>query len=207
MLAHLHGTLLEKRPPWLLVDVGGLGYELEAPLSTFAALPAEGEQVTLHTHLVVREDAHLLYAFRGRAERELFRALIRVNGVGPKVGLALLSGLDPDELVRCVQGGDTATLTRVPGIGKKTAERLVVEMRDRLEEGLGRTLGAGVERGAVAAADTGATADGVEAAEGALIALGYRPNEASRAVASVFEEGVGTEELIRRALRGMVAPG
>ncbi len=205
MLGSIRGTLVEKRPPWLLVDAGGVGYEIEAPLSTFAELPAEGESVALHTHLVVREDAQLLFGFRTRGDRELFRALIRVNGVGPKVALALLSGLDAAELVRCVQAADTATLRRLPGIGKKNAERIVVEMRDRLDEGLGETIGAAVTA-AVGGGDSRRAAGPAEEAEGALIALGYRPAEASRAVSAAWQADLSTEEVIRRALRAMVAP-
>ena len=138
MIGRLRGMVVEKRPPQLVLDVGGVGYELEAPLSAFFDLP-EGELV-LHTHLVVREDAQLLFGFRTRGERDLFRALIRVNGVGPKLALTLLSGIDAAEFVRCVQEGDVTTLTRLPGVGKKTAERLIVEMRDRIVDTFGEHL-------------------------------------------------------------------
>ena len=140
MIGRLRGLVLEKRPPQLLLDVGGVGYELEAPLSAFFDLPGADTPVSLFTHLVVREDAQLLYGFRSRPERELFRALIRVNGVGPKLALALLSGIDAPELVRCIQEGDVTSLTRLPGVGKKTAERLIVEMRDRIAEAFGEAL-------------------------------------------------------------------
>ena len=138
MIGRLRGLVLEKRPPQLLLDVGGVGYELEAPLSAFFDLPGADTPVSPFTHLVVREDAQLLYGFRSRPERELFRALIRVNGVGPKLALALLSGIDAPELVRCIQEGDVTSLTRLPGVGKKTAERLIVEMRDRIAEAFGK---------------------------------------------------------------------
>ena len=134
MIGRLTGTLLAKQPPALLLDVAGVGYELEAPMTTFYTLPAVGETVTLHTHLVVREDAHLLFGFASEDERRLFRALIKVSGVGARLALTILSGVSADEFVRCVQDSDTATLVRLPGIGKKTAERLIVEMRDRLDD-------------------------------------------------------------------------
>jgi Holliday junction DNA helicase RuvA len=203
MIGRLRGTVVEKRPPQLVLDVGGVGYEIEAPLSAFFDLP-EGELV-LHTHLVVREDAQLLFGFRSRGERDLFRALIRVNGVGPKLALTLLSGIDAAEFVRCVQEGDVTTLTRLPGVGKKTAERLIVEMRDRIVDTFGEHLPAelGAARPVAPVQDAGSRA--VEEAEGALIALGYKPTEAAKAVHAAFEDGVATEELIRRALKGMVA--
>ena len=127
MIGRLSGKLLHKEPPTLLVDVNGVGYELEAPMTTFYDLPATGETVTLHTHLVVREDAHLLYGFSSEAQRRLFRSLLKVSGVGPRVGLAILSGLTTQEFIQCIVGEDVARITRVPGIGRKTAERLIVE--------------------------------------------------------------------------------
>src|SRR5215470_14424003 len=132
MIGSLRGRIAAKTPPQLTVDVGGLGYELEAPMSTYFSLPAVGEEVHLLTHLVVREDAHILYAFATEAERRLFRSLIKVSGVGPKIALALLSGISVDAFAQCVQNEDVTTLTRIPGVGRKTAERLIVEMRDRL---------------------------------------------------------------------------
>ncbi|MEE4361596.1 MAG: Holliday junction branch migration protein RuvA [Pseudomonadales bacterium] len=207
MIGRLRGIVRERRPPQLLLDVGGVGYELEAPLSTFYDLPADGEIVELHTHLVVREDAQLLFAFRHRAERDLFRTLIRVSGVGPKLALTLLSGIEAPRFVRCIQEGDVATLTRLPGVGKKTAERLVVEMRDRITATFGDSLPpelGSAEARPAAPADPAQRV--VEEAEGALIALGYRPTEAARAVNAVLEDGLSIEEVIRRALRGMVAP-
>ncbi len=200
MIGRLRGTLAEKQPPHLLLDVNGVGYELEVPMTTLYRLPAQGETVTLHTHLVVREDAHLLYGFYEKRDRELFRELIRLNGVGPKLALALMSGLEVDELVRCVQAQDTAALTKVPGVGKKTAERLLVELKDRFKawESIPAIAPLVVEP-QVAQAVSSAENDAVSA----LISLGYKPQEASRAVAAVKEDGMSSEDLIRRALRGM----
>lgn len=201
MIGRLTGVLLEKQPPQILLDVNGVGYEVDAPMSTFYRLPAVGEKTTLHTHLVVREDAQLLYAFAEKRDRALFRELIRLNGVGPKLALALMSGLEVEELIRAVQAQDTSALVRVPGVGKKTAERLLVELKDKFKawEDL---PGAAVPLAAGSGAPTGTsgTADAVSA----LIALGYKPQEASRAVANIKEEGLSSEELIRRALKGMV---
>nr|WP_241198111.1 Holliday junction branch migration protein RuvA [Pseudomonas oleovorans] len=196
----MRGTLAEKQPPHLLLDVNGVGYELEVPMTTLYRLPAVGEPLTLHTHLVVREDAHLLYGFFEKRERELFRELIRLNGVGPKLALALMSGLEVDELVRCVQAQDTAALVKVPGVGKKTAERLLVELKDRFKawESIPSIAPLVVEP-QLAQAVSSAENDAVSA----LISLGYKPQEASRAVAAVKEDGMSSEDLIRRALRGM----
>ena len=200
MIGRLRGTLAEKQPPHLLLDVNGIGYELEVPMTTLYRLPAVGEPLTLHTHQVVREDAHLLYGFFEKRERELFRELIRLNGVGPKLALALMSGLEVDELVRCVQAQDTAALVKVPGVGKKTAERLLVELKDRFKawESIPSIAPLVVEP-QLAQAVSSAENDAVSA----LISLGYKPQEASRAVAAVKEEGMSSEDLIRRALRGM----
>lgn len=200
VIGRLRGTLAEKQPPHLLLDVNGVGYELEVPMTTLYRLPAVGEPLTLHTHLVVREDAHLLYGFFEKRERELFRELIRLNGVGPKLALALMSGLEVDELVRCVQAQDTAALVKVPGVGKKTAERLLVELKDRFKawESIPSIAPLVVEP-QLAQTVSSAENDAVSA----LISLGYKPQEASRAVAAVKEDGVSSEDLIRRALRGM----
>lgn len=200
MIGRLSGILLEKQPPHILLDVNGVGYEVDAPMSTFYRLPAIGDKVTLHTHLVVREDAQLLYAFAEKRDRALFRELIKLNGVGPKLALALMSGLEVEELIGAVQAQDTGALTRVPGVGKKTAERLLVELKDRFKAwedipGAAAPLVTGTAPVAVSG-----TADAVSA----LIALGYKPQEASRAVANIKEDGLSSEELIRRALKGMV---
>jgi holliday junction DNA helicase RuvA len=192
MIGSVRGRIASKTPPQLTVDVGGLGYELEAPMSTFFHLPAVGEEVSLLTHLVVREDAHVLYAFGTEGERRLFRSLIKVSGVGPKIALALLSGISVEAFSRCVVNEDIAALTKVPGIGRKTAERLVVEMRDRLKD---PETPAGV-------VPVAAEASPESEAYGALIALGYRPAEATRLLKAVGPVTHSTEELIRRALQG-----
>ena len=192
MIGSLRGRIASKTPPQLTVDVGGLGYELEAPMSTFFHLPPVGEEVRLLTHLVVREDAHVLYAFGTEEERRLFRSLIKVSGVGPKIALALLSGISVAAFAECVQREDISALTRIPGVGRKTAERLIVEMRDRLA---GPTPASG---GAAIVAGTSAESE----AFGALVALGYRPAEAARLLKAVGPGTHSTEELIRRALQG-----
>ena len=198
MIGRLRGILLEKHPPFLLLEVQGVGYEVEAPMSTFYVLPDMGNEVTLYTHLIVRDDAHLLYAFASDKERRLFRSLIRVNGVGAKLGLVILSGIDAEAFTRCIQESDTASLTRLPGIGKKTAERLIVEMRDRIQEPTGD---------GVAERFPGMLVQGqsplVEAVS-ALVALGYKPQEASHAVRRLNTEGLATEEIIRQALQAVV---
>jgi Holliday junction DNA helicase RuvA len=192
MIGRLRGRLVRKSPPALIVDVNGVGYELEAPMSTFYRLPEIGSEVELQTHLVVREDAHLLYGFATEDERRLFRDLLRVTGIGPKIGLALLSGIDVDTFMRCVEAQDVDALTRIPGIGRKTAERLLIEMRDRI-----RALGQLPSSSGPPDAAAGTRAE----AYAALVALGYRPVEATRLLKSVESEGVGTEDLIRRALQ------
>lgn len=191
MIGSLRGRIASKTPPQLTVDVGGLGYELEAPMSTFFHLPAVGEEVRLLTHLVVREDAHMLYGFATEDERRLFRSLIKVSGVGPRIALALLSGISVSAFAQCVLNEDISALTRVPGIGRKTAERLIVEMRDRLATPQA-TPGAPVTAAASAEGE----------AYGALVALGYRPAEAARLLKAVGPGTHSTEELIRRALQG-----
>ena len=191
MIGSLRGRIASKAPPQLTADVGGLGYELEAPMSTFFHLPAVGEEVRLLTHLVVREDAHVLYGFATEDERRLFRSLIKVSGVGPKIALALLSGISVSAFAQCVLNEDISALTRVPGIGRKTAERLIVEMRDRL-----------AAPQATAGAPLAAPARAEGEAYGALVALGYRPAEAARLLKAVGPGTHSTEELIRRALQG-----
>ncbi len=196
MIGRLEGTLAQKQPPALLVDVGGVGYELEAPLSTFYELPAVGEPVTLYTHLVVRDDAHLLFGFARESERRLFRTLLKVSGVGARMALAILSGMSADDFARCIENDDVTALTRLPGIGRKTAQRLIVEMRDRLE---GSALPGGAAEAAAAAGE-----DPVADASSALVALGYRPAEAARMIGDVETRGLTTEEIIRRALQAVV---
>ncbi|KPX83738.1 Holliday junction branch migration protein RuvA [Pseudomonas meliae] len=201
MIGRLRGSLAEKQPPHLVLDVNGVGYELEVPMTTLYRLPHVGETVTLHTHLVVREDAHLLYGFYEKRERELFRELIRLNGVGPKLALALMSGLEVDELVRCVQAQDTSALTRIPGVGKKTAERLLVELKDRFKawESLPGTFTLVSNGPNQAEPVASAESDAVSA----LISLGYKPQEASKAVSAIKEKDLSSAYLIRRALKGM----
>ncbi|WP_312935307.1 Holliday junction branch migration protein RuvA [Pseudomonas sp.] len=203
MIGRLRGTLAEKQPPHLIIDVNGVGYELEVPMTTLYRLPKLGETVTLHTHQVVREDAHLLYGFFEKRERELFRELIRLNGVGPKLALALMSGLEVDELVRCVQAQDASVLVRVPGVGKKTAERLLVELKDRFKAWeTSPAMFTLVSDGPLPlAADSSAEADAVSA----LVSLGYKPQEASKAIGAIKDKsGLSSEELIRRSLKGMI---
>ena len=191
MIGCLQGVLRERQPPWLLVDVGGVGYELEAPMTTFYSLPPVGEPVVLHTHLAVRDDIPCLYGFARRVERDTFRRLLRVSGVGGKVALALLSGLDADGLARCVHAGDAAGLARIPGIGKKTAERLLFELRDRLP-------GAGA--GAVDVPE-----EPLAEAVAALAALGFSANEAQRRVSAVDAAGLDSEAIVRAALKAVVS--
>ena len=199
MIGRLSGLLLEKQPPQLLVDVQGVGYELEAPMSTFYQLPAMGESVTLHIHMVVREDAQLLYAFYSLSERQLFRDLIKINGVGPKLALTILSGVSAEEFTRCVMESDAKALTALPGVGKKTAERLIVELRDRLAKNADAVL---PSAGSVAGlkVDSNPISDAVSA----LTSLGYKAQEASQMVRAVETEGLTTEVIIKAALKGMV---
>jgi holliday junction DNA helicase RuvA len=196
VIGRLRGELVSKKPPFLLLDVQGVGYEIEAPLSTFYNLPEPGGQVTLHTHLHVREDAHVLYGFGSESERGLFRSLIRVSGVGAKMALAILSGMSAEEFARCVADGDTASLVRLPGIGRKTAERLLVEMRDRIGALPATATMAGGRQAAAARAP-----DPVSDAVSALVSLGYKPQEASRLVSAVEAEAERSEDLIRLALK------
>jgi Holliday junction DNA helicase RuvA len=195
MIGRLRGTILEKQAPDLVLDVQGVGYEVAAPMSTFCNLPDINEEVSLFTHLVVREDAQLLYGFATTRERLLFRSLLKVNGVGAKLALTILSGSDVDEFSRSVQEGDAASLTRLPGVGKKTAERLIIEMRDRLKEVSGAM---GLKPVVSEAASLAGAKD--EAVE-ALVALGYKPAEADKMIRSVYSNGMNTEELIRLALQ------
>lgn len=200
MIGRLRGVLVARQPPEIIVDVAGVGYEVQVPMSTFFQLPAVGEEVSLVTHFVVREDAQLLYGFLDERDRVLFRSLIKVSGVGPKLALTLLSGMDADSFVRCVQREDLTALVALPGVGRKTAERLLVEMRDKLKDWVG-----GVEGGSAMAGATPLKHDIAADAEGALVALGYKPAEAARLVAAVKDDSVtDSEDLIRRALRSTV---
>ncbi len=198
MIGRLQGVILVKQPPLLLLDVRGVGYELEAPMSTFYLLPEVGETVILHTHLVVREDAQLLYGFYALAERVMFRHLIRISGVGPKLALTILSGMSADDFSRCITEGDSKSLTRLPGVGKKTAERLVVELKDRLDKDSAvRLADTPVEMGR----ETSPANDAVSA----LISLGYKAQQASQIVRNIDVNDLSTEDIIRQALQGMQA--
>lgn len=199
MIGFLRGQLVTKAPPLLMLDVQGVGYEIEAPMTTFYNLPALGETVHLHTHLVVREDAHILFGFAEESDRLMFRTLIKVNGVGPKLALTILSGQSAEEFQRCIEDNDTAALIRLPGVGKKTAERLIIEMRDKLptltpansEPGEG-------EKSGTSRLSHSARSEAISA----LCALGYKGPDASKMVQSVVQEGQSCEEIIRLALQG-----
>lgn len=207
MIGRIRGILIEKFPAQVLVECAGLGYEVDIPYTTFFNLPETGNEVVLHTHFVVREDAHSLYGFSSRLDRNLFRLLIRVNGVGPKLAAGILSGLDANQFIRCIEARDASALVKLPGVGKKTAERLLIEMTDRIGQLEGQftpastnaTVNAGAPDAGVAAGH-----DPREEAEAALIALGYKPQEASKAISKVSEEGMSSQELIRLALRNMI---
>jgi holliday junction DNA helicase RuvA len=194
MIGRLRGTLISKQPPWLLVEVGGVGYELEAPMSTIYDLPPTGKEVILLTHYAVKEDSVALYGFLHEAERTLFRNLQKVSGIGAKIALAVLSGVSVNDFARLVQAADVVALTKIPGIGKKTAERIVVELRDRVE-GLGTSLPGASGKGA------GVPLDPAGEATVALQQLGYKPAEVARLVQKVAAEGDDAEAIIRKALR------
>jgi Holliday junction DNA helicase RuvA len=198
MIGRLRGTILDKQPPHLLLEVQGVGYELEAPLTTFHELPPAGGVVTLFTHLAVREDAHLLYGFANVTDRDLFRHLLRVNGVGARLALTILSGMDAGAFAGCIRAGDTAALVRLPGVGRKTAERLIVEMRDRLD------ALAGIAPARPGSAAARAPSSPLEDAVTALIGLGYKPQEASRMVRAIDTAELSSEEIIRTALQASV---
>ncbi len=199
MIGRLRGRIISKQPPMLLIEVGGVGYEVEAPMSTFYQLPETDAEVLLHTHLIVREDAQLLCGFASEGERQLFRHLIKINGVGAKLALAILSGMSALEFARCIHEEDSAALVRLPGVGRKTAERLIIEMRDRLPQ-----PASGVEVGTTEGLKT-AGADADSEARHALEALGYKPAEAQRMVQKVAAEGLSSEETIRAALKAAVS--
>jgi Holliday junction DNA helicase RuvA len=190
MIGHLKGTLAAKRPPWLTLDVGGVGYEIEAPMSTFYQLPQVGAALTLVTHLHVREDAQLLFGFATEDERALFRSLLKVSNIGPRIALGILSGMSTQGFYRCIREKDLVSLTRVPGVGKKTAERLLVEMADRLPEA------------ELVSKPTLVNGKGPAAeAEAALLSLDYKPAEIARMLKNLDAAKLTTEELIREALR------
>jgi holliday junction DNA helicase RuvA len=198
VIGFLRGKLVAKAPPLLVLDVHGVGYEIEAPMTTFYNLPLIGAEILLHTHLVVREDAHILFGFSTEADRSLFRTLIKVNGVGPKLALTILSGQSAEEFHRCIQNNDTQALVRLPGVGKKTAERLVIEMRDRLPDMAGSTpsmIDDGLHQPA---------GSPKQEAISALCSLGYKPLDAGKMVQNINAEGKSCEDIIRLALQSSI---
>ena len=204
MIGRIRGSLVYKQPPDILVEVGGVGYELQVPMTTLFQLPELGSEVSLVTHFVVREDAQLLYGFIDERDRSLFRQLIKVSGVGPKLALTILSGMDSTSFARCVQRDDISALVALPGVGKKTAERLLVEMRDKMKDWLGQIDAVqGIRSGGTVPVPVTSI---ISDAEGALVALGYKPQDASRMVAAVNDDSAAdSEDLIRRALKSMVS--
>jgi holliday junction DNA helicase RuvA len=194
MIGRLRGVLLLKQPPHLLLDVNGVGYEIDAPMSTFYDLPELGKEVVLHTHLAIKEDAHSLYGFGHESERALFRTLLKITGVGAKMALAVLSGASAEEFSRLIQSADITALTRIPGVGKKTAERMIVELKDKLGS---LPQGVGLPGRHLSASAT----DPLSEASVALAALGYKPNEVSMLLKRIEEPGLSAEELIRKALQ------
>ncbi|VAW57832.1 Holliday junction ATP-dependent DNA helicase RuvA [hydrothermal vent metagenome] len=200
MIGRIHGKLIDKQPPQLLVDVQGVGYDIASPMSTFYQLPNLGEAVTLHTHLVVREDAQLLYGFASLAERSLFRTLIKISGVGPKLALTILSGMNANEFIMCVQDNDAAALVRLPGVGKKTAERLIIELRDKLK---GLQIEENSEDSHHASQSLAVNLP-VSDAISALTALGYKPAEATKMVRAIETVDLNAEDIIRLSLQAAV---
>jgi len=196
MIGFIRGKLFSKTPPQLVVDVQGVGYEVEAPMTTFYDLPALGEEVQLFTHLVIRDDAHILFAFSTESDRKMFRALIKVNGVGPKLALTILSGQSAEEFHRCIHDNDVQALVRLPGIGKKTAERLIIEMRDRLPDSIESS-----ESGQSVSV-TQIQVNPKQEAISALCALGYKPQDASKMVQNIAQEDKTCEDIIKLALQG-----
>ncbi|GAB6141831.1 Holliday junction branch migration protein RuvA [Methylosoma difficile] len=196
MIGFLRGKLVHKAPPLLVLDVQGVGYEVEAPMTTFYDLPLLGAEVLLHTHLVVREDAHSLFGFASESDRTMFRTLIKINGVGPKLALTILSGQSAEEFHRCIHNNDTQALVRLPGVGKKTAERLVIELRDSLPS-LGETT---ISTAAIAAP---VSANPKQEAISALCSLGYKPLDAAKMVQNIADDK-SCEDIIRLALQSAV---
>jgi holliday junction DNA helicase RuvA len=194
MIGRLRGILLLKQPPHLMLDVNGVGYEIDAPMSTFYELPEVGKEVVLHTHLAIKEDAHSLYGFGQESERALFRTLLKITGVGAKMALSVLSGASADEFARLIQTADITALTRIPGVGKKTAERMIVELKDKLG-----SLPTGV--GMPGRNTSPIATDPLSEASVALASLGYKPNEVSMLLKRIEEPGLSAEELIRKALQ------
>lgn len=207
MIGRLRGILLEKQPPEVLLDVSGIGYEIQLPMSSFYPLPEIGQEAVIYTHFVVREDAQLLYGFADKHERSMFRLLIKVNGVGPKLALAILSGMSANQFVICINNDAVNRLVKLPGVGKKTAERLVVEMKDRLKNWTGADL-LTPESDNMAfeneIANTFISTNAKDEAIGALVALGYKSATAEKVIKQVYQEGMDSEALIRSSLKSMV---
>jgi len=207
MIGRLRGVLLEKQPPEVLIEVSGLGYEVQLPMSSFYALPDMGQEAIIYTHFVVREDAQLLYGFADKHERAMFRELIKVNGVGPKLALAILSGMSANQFLQCIHNDAVSTLVKLPGVGKKTAERLVVEMKDRLKNWTGADL-LTPESDKMAFENefknNNVSGNAKDEASSALIALGYKPVLAEKVIRQVYQEGMDCEALIRSALKSML---
>ncbi len=205
MIGRLRGIILEKQPPEMLIEVNGIGYEVHMPMSCFYELPNIGEEAIVYTHFVVREDAQLLYGFNTVNERALFREVIKANGVGPKLGLGILSGMTATQFVSCVEREDISTLVKLPGVGKKTAERLVVEMKDRLKGWGAGDLFTPFTDAATPDVGLRSHSNGAEEeAVSALIALGYKPAQASKVVAQIYKNGMSSEDVIRESLKSMV---
>lgn len=208
MIGFLRGRVVERQPPLLLLDVNGVGYEVQAPISTFYRLPLTDKEISLYTHLVIREDAHTLYGFFDKKDRQLFQSLIKITGVGPKLALVILSGMEADAFVLCIRHGDATTLTRLPGVGNKTAERLIVEMRDKFKnwEVLAHSGSEGEgAQNIINTSQIAPSANGfIREAEEALVSLGYKPVDAVRMIARVKDQGNSSESLIRLALKGML---
>ena len=207
MIGRLRGILQEKQPPEVLLDVSGVGYEIQLPMSSFYPLPELGQEAIIYTHFVVREDAQLLYGFSDKHERAMFRELIKVNGVGPKLALAILSGMSANQFVQCIHNDAVSTLVKLPGVGKKTAERLVVEMKDRLKNWTGADLL--TPESDKLAFDNGfentfISGNAKDEAISALVALGYKPTLAEKSIKQVYQEGMDCEALIRSSLKSMV---
>lgn len=201
MIGRLRGIILEKQPPLVLLEANGVGYEVHMPMTCFYELPELGQQAIVFTHFVVREDAQLLYGFNDKQERALFRELIKVNGVGPKLALAILSGMSAQQFVSAVEREEITALVKLPGVGKKTAERLVVEMKDRFKGLNGDLFNSSNEISLPATAAKAAEMDAEAEAASALVALGYKPQEASRMIGKIAKPGADCEALIRDALR------
>lgn len=205
MIGRLRGTLLEKQPPELLIEVNGIGYEVQMPMSCFYELPEINQEAIIYTHFVVREDAQLLYGFNTVKERALFREVIKANGVGPKLGLGILSGMTAGQFVSCVEREDISTLVKLPGVGKKTAERLVVEMKDRLKGwGEGDLFTPATDAAPIDSQSADLIANAEEEALSALLSLGYKPQTASKVIAQVKQPGMSSEAMIKDALKSMV---